>query len=211
MVKLYYGRNGQVSFKDLNEYYFALGFLADSRRASLYWEHNEDQGAWGSEGRIHCLIPETRFPQNFSFTAGRGSGVYARINCNDYVGTLVTDHKFKVRGAMQDVAKILETVPDQYRDIFMEGYGGKIDLSKVKSSSSLSNAAQVKSSLSENTQSQTTGPTIRVSRGDKVNHKKYGLGIVKKIQGGYIIVTFKGNDDHQFKYPDAFIQGYLEQ
>lgn len=64
-----YGRNGQVSFSSSEEFYYTLGFLADCRRAALYWEHNEDQVAWGSEGRIHCLIPQERFPDFFKFTA----------------------------------------------------------------------------------------------------------------------------------------------
>lgn len=41
MKRLRYGQ--QVQFDSWEEYYYALGFLADSRRASLYWEHNEDQ------------------------------------------------------------------------------------------------------------------------------------------------------------------------
>lgn len=127
-----YGRNGQVAFSSSEEFYFALGFLADSRRAAIYWEHNEDQGAWGSEGRIHCLIPEERFPAFFKFTAGRGAGVYARINCNDYVGCLVEDHKFKTKGVRQNVEEIMATVPEQYRDIFAKGYGGVIDEGLLK-------------------------------------------------------------------------------
>lgn len=123
MDKLRYGKQGQVSFCDLNEYYYALGFLANSRNAELRWEKNEDQGAWGSEGRIHCLVPESRFPQCFKFTAGRGA-VYARINCNDYVETLVNKHNFKANSKSQDVSAIMETVPDKYRKQFKDGYGG---------------------------------------------------------------------------------------
>ena len=83
MLKMKYGSTDQVSFKNLHEYYFALGFLANNKNAELRWENNEEQGAWGSEGRIHCLVPPSRFPQFFRFTAGRGK-VYARINCNEF-------------------------------------------------------------------------------------------------------------------------------
>ena len=93
MPKLSYGRQDQVHFRNLEEYYFTLGFLANSKNAELRWEHNEDQGAWGSEGRIHCLIPETKFPPFFRFTAGRGN-VFARIKCNEYVANLVMNHHF---------------------------------------------------------------------------------------------------------------------
>ena len=124
-MKLKYGTQWQVSFSDLNEYYFALGFLANSRNAEFRWENNEDQGAWGSEGRIHCLVPETQFPQCFRFTAGRGN-VYARINCNEYVGHLVTNHNFNYNSRGQNLEKILETVPEQYRRVFQDGYGSRI-------------------------------------------------------------------------------------
>ena len=53
MYKSYFGRNGQVRFSSPKEYYELLGYLAKSDGlTSLTWENNEDQGAWGSEGRI---------------------------------------------------------------------------------------------------------------------------------------------------------------
>lgn len=105
MVKMRYGLQGQVSFSDLNEYYYTLGFLANTRNAEIRWENNEESGAWGSEGRIHCLVPEECFPQCFRFTAGLGS-VYARINCNEYVSTLVTEHHFNYNSSHQNIEKI---------------------------------------------------------------------------------------------------------
>ena len=42
MAKLRFGQQGQVSFRDQEEYYYALGFLANSRNAELRWENNED-------------------------------------------------------------------------------------------------------------------------------------------------------------------------
>ena len=118
---LNYGQKNQVSFANEYEYYYALGFLANDNHAELHWEHNEDQGAWGSEGRIHCLVPQHSFPQNFMFTAGR-SGVYARINCNDYVEALINYHNFSYNGNPNNILNILSTVPEQYKDTFMNGY-----------------------------------------------------------------------------------------
>lgn len=126
MAKLQYGRAGQVSFRDLHEYYFALGFLADATHAEIKWEHNEDQGAWGSEGRIHCLVPSSSFPQNFKFTAGRGQRILARINCSEYIEALITEHKFKENSRQQNVAEILSTVPPKYQVDFRTGYGKQI-------------------------------------------------------------------------------------
>ncbi len=118
---LSFGQKNQVSFADEHEYYFALGFLANNRNADLRWEHNEDQGAWASEGRIHCLVPQHKFPNNFDFTAGIGR-VYARINCNHYVERLIKFHNFSCNGAPNDLNNILGTVPVEYIDDFMLGY-----------------------------------------------------------------------------------------
>lgn len=53
MYKSHFGRNGQVGFSCPEEYYELLGYLAKSDGStSITWENNEDQGAWGSEGRI---------------------------------------------------------------------------------------------------------------------------------------------------------------
>ena len=112
MIKLVYGSQGQVSFGSLNDYFYAMGFLANSCNAELRWEHNEDQGAWGSEGRVYCLVPQTCFPPFFKFTAGIGS-VYARVNCNEYVANLINEHNFDYNCKHQNVEKILETVPPE--------------------------------------------------------------------------------------------------
>lgn len=121
MPKLKFGTLHQVSFNNLNDYYYALGFLANSNNAEIKWEKNDEQGAWGSEGRIHCLVPKSEFPQFFKFTAGRGS-VFARINCNDYVGCLIYDHNFVANTRDQDVSAIIQTVPPTYQDVFWKGY-----------------------------------------------------------------------------------------
>lgn|GEM_PF-494222 len=70
-MKLAYGKKAQIRFQDEAEYYFALGFLASAKHTSLHWEHNEDQGAWGSEGRIHCYGDISIVPSAFTITGGR--------------------------------------------------------------------------------------------------------------------------------------------
>ena len=116
-----YGQKNQVSFANELEYYYALGFLANNRHAELHWEHNEQQGAWASEGRIHCLVPTNEFPQNFLFTAGRGR-ICARINCNEFVERMIKVHSFSYNGVPNNVSKILATIPNMYKNIFMKGY-----------------------------------------------------------------------------------------
>lgn len=123
MVKLTYGSNYQIRFETYNDYYLALGFLANGNNCEIKWEHNENQGAWGSEGRIHCLVPSSYFPQFFKFTAGTGN-IYARINCNEYVQALVMNHYFDYNTRQQNVKSIRSTVPVAYLDDFDRGYRG---------------------------------------------------------------------------------------
>jgi len=119
-MKLAYGKKAQIRFQDEAEYYFALGFLASAKHTSLHWEHNEDQGAWGSEGRIHCYGDISIVPSAFTITGGR-PGVSGRINCNEYVAQLSSTHHF-VRGKCdQNVPLIRSTVPGAYQADFDRG------------------------------------------------------------------------------------------
>ena len=55
MYQKKFGKRNKLKFSSPREYYETLGFLAKSDRlVSFHWEQNEEQGAWGSEGRIHC-------------------------------------------------------------------------------------------------------------------------------------------------------------
>ena len=113
---------GQVRFNDLHQYYYAMGVLARPGYVELHWENNEEQGAWGSEGRIYCLKPENYYPPCFKFTAGRGN-IYARINCNDYVRDLIVVHKFSKDTRSQNVNEIMKTIPSNYIGDFKLGNG----------------------------------------------------------------------------------------
>ena len=213
-MKLRFGTQDQVSFRDSHEYYYALGFLANTRNAEIRWEHNEDQGAWGSEGRIHCLVPDSQFPQNFRFTAGRGS-VYARINCNEYVGTLVTEHNFKDKSKGQKVDEILATVPDQYQEDFISGYGQKIIKVPYSPPKTSLKIAQVDKPTavrpivkkSEPPKDDYVAPNI--SLGDTVYHKTFGTGKVTSIEKTIIKVSFAVGEK-PFQFPNAFKQGFLK-
>ena len=220
MAKLRFGQQGQVSFRDQEEYYYALGFLANSRNAELRWENNEDAGAWGSEGRIHCLVPEDRFPQCFRFTAGRGV-IYARINCNDYVGTLITEHNFGYNGNSHNIEKILETVPVRYRDAFKEGYGIKIDIDPAykpvirrgeNASSTDRSRGQSSASTQATVNTQTIvekKPPIPIPIGTEIVHRSFGKGIVYEVDRQYLRIRFSTVGEKSFVNPDAFEKGFL--
>ncbi len=120
MYKISFGTKNQIRFNNENEYYQALGYLAKSdRTSSIHWENNEQQGAWGSEGRIHFYIQNPPIPGVFSLTAGTGRIVY-RTNCNEFIQNIVQNHNFQY-GKIQDIPKIRTTIPKEYIDDFDYG------------------------------------------------------------------------------------------
>ncbi len=211
MPKLKYGNSDQVAFGDLHEYYFALGFLANTRNAELRWENNEEQGAWGSEGRIHCLVPQSRFPQFFRFTAGRGN-VYARINCNEYVGTLVSSHNFACNGRKNNVESIVSTVPEKYREDFWAGYGAKLNVNPEYKEKTAPQRKSEKALPVTPPQPKIEKPKpYDVSIGDVLIHRTFGEGTVISTNGTIIKISFDSAGEKGFVNPDAFLQGFLRK
>lgn len=219
MAKLVYGSQRQVEFKTLSDYYFAMGFIANSHNAELRWENNEDQGAWGSEGRIHCLVPQSYFPQFFRFTAGRGN-VYARINCNEYVANLVQHHNFNYNCKYQDIQKILSTVPAEYFQSFQDGYGSTIRYApmgktKLKNEMPDKDLCQKSNMGTDSATSlpgnKTSVPKIDIEIGAQLQHKSFGIGKVYEIEGNYIRVEFDSVGKKSFINPDSFNGGFLKK
>ncbi len=50
--------------------------------------------------------------------------------------------------------------------------------------------------------------TSSIKVGSILRHKAFGLGKVKELDGGRMIVTFDGNDK-RFQFPGAILQGFL--
>ena len=122
MAQLIFGTKHQIQFYSDNEFFESLGFLAkNDGTTSIHWENNEDQGAWGSEGRIHCYQNIVNFPDYFSnaFTAGVGK-IINRINCNEYVEYIMKYHAF-VYGLVQNQTNIIATIPAQFINDFNRG------------------------------------------------------------------------------------------
>lgn len=115
-----FGTQNQIQFGNQNEYYELIGYLAKSDgTTSLVWEHNEDQGAWGSEGRIKFYIANPPLTCTLNHTAGVGN-VITRVNCNQFVENIATNHNF-VMGGTQNIANIRATIPAQYQADFDRG------------------------------------------------------------------------------------------
>lgn len=113
MAQLKFGTKGQIAFASDSEFFESLGFLAkNDGTTTIHWEHNEEQGAWGSEGRIHCYKNIASFPNYFSsaFTAGNGNIIH-RINCNEYIEYIAQNHAFVEGQPVQDEAAIRATIP----------------------------------------------------------------------------------------------------
>lgn len=119
MYKQSFGSRGQIQFADEHEYYKFLGYLAKSDgTTSLVWEHNEDQGAWASEGRIQILSP-IPYPFQLQETAGVGN-ILSRVNCNDFIENLRSNHNFVI-GKIQNIPNVRSTIPTEYIADFDEG------------------------------------------------------------------------------------------
>ena len=121
MYQSSFGQLGQIQFANEHEYYLFLGYLAKSDGStSLVWEHNENQGAWASEGRIQILKPlPLPYPFNVSLTAGVGN-IIARVNCNEFIENIRANHSF-VTGTAQNIQAIRQTIPPQYLQDFDSG------------------------------------------------------------------------------------------
>lgn len=119
MYKQSFGSRGQIQFADEHEYYKFLGYLAKSDgTTSLVWEHNEDQGAWASEGRIQILSP-IPYPFQLQETAGVGN-ILSRVNCNEFIENIRSDHNFVI-GKRQNIIEIGSTIPEEYMTDFNDG------------------------------------------------------------------------------------------
>lgn len=120
MYKQSFGSKNQVQFNNESEYYQFLGYLAKSDGStSLVWEHNENQGAWGSEGRIQFYVAPPPLTCILNHTAGTGN-IVSRVNCNEFVQHISTNHGF-VMGPRQDVNAIRSTIPKQFIPDFESG------------------------------------------------------------------------------------------
>lgn len=120
MYKTTFGTRNKIRFNNEHEFYELLGFLAKSDRStSLVWEHNEKQGAWGSEGRIQFHTLNHPFKANLPYSAGVGS-ITNRVNCNEFIKNLNVNHGF-IMGGQQNVDTIRTTIPTQYLPDFERG------------------------------------------------------------------------------------------
>ncbi|MDR7656521.1 hypothetical protein [Acinetobacter junii] len=117
-MSLIFGTNSQVSFNNDAEKYSFIGYLTQSV-VSIQWENNDQQGAWGKEGRMAFTTADVKqhFP-NLGYSAGVGS-YDSRLNCNDFV-KLLFDLGF-IKGNQQNIGVIRNNIPTSYQADFDKG------------------------------------------------------------------------------------------
>lgn len=109
MARLIYGKRAPfLRFANDSEFYEAYGFLCNPQKHKLefQWEYNAGSGAWGNEGRIHFLFGNAPtayapIPRALAarLSAGRGTSIALRLNCNDFINELVLQYGFRVNPA----------------------------------------------------------------------------------------------------------------
>ncbi len=120
MYKSNFGSQNQIHFNNEHEFYELLGYLAKSDgTTSLVWEHNENQGAWGSEGRILFYTNNHPYTATLPYSAGVGN-IVNRVNCNEFIENLNQNHGFVI-GASQNINVIRATIPSLYLPDFERG------------------------------------------------------------------------------------------
>jgi hypothetical protein len=121
MYQATFGTKEQISFNSEADYYEFLGFLAKNDGSSrLVWERNNEQGAWGPEGRIEFLRnPPAALQALLLHTAGN-TNMVSRVNCNEFLENLLNDHNFEINSE-QDETAIRFTVPANFNVDFDRG------------------------------------------------------------------------------------------
>lgn len=120
-MRLIYGKDNQVSFRSINEKYAFIGYLTE-HDVGILWENNDQQGAWGKEGRITFATDDVKahFP-DLGYSAGVQGSYSSRLNCNEFVKELF--NLGFVKGKEQDISVIRDNVKETYQPDFDRGRG----------------------------------------------------------------------------------------
>ena len=117
MHKKTFGTKGQVRFATEADYYEFLGYLAkEDGTTKVVWETNDEQGAWGQEGRIQFYVVQPKaLAAKLLHTSGTGS-ITSRVNCNDFVEHIASHHHFVPNGSQNKVKVRSSLLPAHLAD-----------------------------------------------------------------------------------------------
>lgn len=121
MAQLDWGKFDQLSFEDQEEYYYSLGLLCNSNWFKIVYEPNKRTNSWTDAFRIQCANCPVPLPAAFKDALR----TQKRINNNDYVENLYSNHMFDYNGGKYitgDYDKVRTTVPARYIASFDQGY-----------------------------------------------------------------------------------------
>lgn len=120
MYKPAFGTKQQIQFSSEEDYYEFLGFLSKNDNSTrIVWENNDQQGAWGQEGRIEFYSKPPSLNVLLVHTAGNGT-LHSRVNCNEFIKNLNVNHNFIINGP-QDLSAIKATIPIKFLVDFDRG------------------------------------------------------------------------------------------
>ena len=121
MYKKTFGTRGQIRFNTEADYYEFLGYLArEDGTTKVVWESNDEQGAWGQEGRIQFYVGQpATLAVRLLHTSGTGN-IASRVNCNAFVEHIAKHHHFVSNGA-QDKVRVRASLPPAHLSDFDRG------------------------------------------------------------------------------------------
>lgn len=117
---LEWGRPPKLVFENEEEFYRTLGQLTNEKAFTISFEPNKKTGSYSNAYRIRILAGTKNVTQALQKKM-RTSG---RVNCNEYIEYLIKEHSFVQSGnsIMCKFEKVLVTVPEKYKLIFIQGY-----------------------------------------------------------------------------------------
>ncbi len=121
MYRKTFGTKGQIRFDTKAAYYEFLGYLTkEDGTTKVVWESNDEQGAWGQEGRIQFYVTQlASLAAKLLHTSGTGS-ITSRVNCNAFVEHIASHHHFVSNGP-QNKARVRSSLPPSHLADFDRG------------------------------------------------------------------------------------------
>lgn len=111
---------GTLVFKNEKEYFIALGSFCNNKAFRISYEPNKATGSYGDAYRMRKLATARQLIDPIENALRTGN----RINCNNYVDTLIKQHNFIQNGKMiyGTLENVIRTIPEHYVSDFIFGY-----------------------------------------------------------------------------------------
>ena len=133
MAQLNWGKGIGLHFRDNEEYYEILGYLASHTNCVCVFTHKNDiSGAWAGQGKLRTAISKQQLPSALKRAFDLSGD--NRLSVSAYVANLVHNHAFtEFRDPTgkrytyyrfpASIENVRNTVPEDYREAFDRGSG----------------------------------------------------------------------------------------